>query len=844
MVVATLKAAPEASLNLPKSLPNDARVFDLLGQAAESTPRLFLGRLDLLPVGCLSGVQLLTQLLERDGAVQEFGSLIPQAMETCWNELVHQASDWDFEAEDDEDDHAQVLMASLVRYPSALQWLWPVLDRAVKEQQWLPSILALEAAWDGAPRGSMEHFQTATAVALASPLCGVSVRLLGLLCEHATLIEDSSSTIVRRLIEACSSRTTARWACDALTGFVQGKKVDEQTIAPYLTDVLTALSGWPMSEHSNNGIKMAALGTVACWATVAGNSFSPFYPQLVPTLLQMISTQNLDEELMSACLETATVIGQAVPEVFLPDAHRILQLIPFHQEQPSYVYIACARIASVVKESYAPYLEKIMPQLLARLTDPSSDLEFSKGDWQSSEQLSADGLTIALPGQGLTKVTINTSKIQEKAQLARAAYEHVVAVGSLYGPYCESSLEVFLPLVEFRYSSDVRGSAAQTVAAIFEASCMAGEESGTMATAKKFLARTLDTLSRQLEVEDATDMEVFYAVADALSDTSRMMYLYGPTDGADMLGGVSEKEIEVLVSRSMAYVSASLKRRSDLMVKKSSTAGPDLIVEIEKLLEQEEDLLTPLVDSVGWLLKTYKESFVDIFEKHVVPVLGNFLHSGNDVRATLSSVCLFDDCIEFCGVTAAAKYSPLLLQGVLRGLSSDVNDDDLKRAAIYGIAQMARYAPSLVLEPQARWIVQNLSQIAGNPEQHSDAVYENSLSALASMVLFHNAPFVRSGFLKRELVLQQFMAALPLTVDEDEAKICHAGLCDLVEAGEAIDLGMIARVAEEIVTRVQREEEDLATPETCERLLAIFQHCKQAGGMPDSFSRTANIVSP
>ena len=843
MLVATLQSAPEAEVALPSALPKDPKVFDLLGQVAESTPKIFVARTDLLPVECLSGVQILTQLLKHDGAVQEFGFLIPHAMETCWNELMRQASDWDFEAEDDEDDHAQVLMACLVRYPVALQWLWPVLEQAVQGQQWLPSILALEAAWDGAPQGSMEHVQTATKVALASPLCGVSVRLLGLICERCTDVDHDLSSIMKRLIEACSSPTTTRWACGALTSFVQGEHVDEQTVAPYLTDVLTALSGWPMSAESHKDMKVLALGTVACWAAVAGANFAPFYSQWVPTLLQMISTQTLDEDLVSACFETATVIGQSLPDAFMPDAHRILQMIPFNQEQPSYIYIACARIASVVQESYAPYLGILIPRLLERLADPSSDLEFTNGDWHSFDQHMPDSVTIALPGQGLKKVTINTSKIQEKAQLARAVYEHVVAVGSFYGPYCEISLEVFLPLIEFKYSSDVRGCAAQTVAAIFESSCLCGEDAGTMDTPKKFLPRILDTLSRQLQVEEATDVEVFFAVADALSDTCRMMYLYGPTYGAEFLAGVGEKDIEALVSRSMTYLISCLNRRHDLMVKKSTTFGADLNLEIEQSLQQEESLLTPLVDSVGWLLKTYKESFVDIFEQLVVPVLGNFLSSGHDARATLSSVCLFDDCIEFCGAAAAKKYSPLLLQGVLRGMSSETHDSDLKRAAIYGVAQMARYAPSSVLAPHARWIVQELGNIAGNSELHSDAIYENSVSALASMVLFHNSPFLRSGFLKRELVLQQFLSALPLTVDEDEAKICHAGLCDLIEGGEAVGIELTAQVVENILKKIQ-EEEDLATPETCQRLNAILHHCNQVGGSSSSLSPSVNIVSP
>lgn len=47
--------------------------------------------------------------------------------------------------------------------------------------------------------------------------------------------------------------------------------------------------------------------------------------------------------------------------------------------------------------------------------------------------------TVSLPGKGITKVTVNTTKILEKAQAARAIYEHAAALGAAFGPYAEVS---------------------------------------------------------------------------------------------------------------------------------------------------------------------------------------------------------------------------------------------------------------------------------------------------------------------------------------------------------------------------------------------------------------------
>lgn len=48
-------------------------------------------------------------------------------------------------------------------------------------------------------------------------------------------------------------------------------------------------------------------------------------------------------------------------------------------------------------------------------------------------------MTVSLPGKGITKIIVNTTNIIEKAQAARAIYEHAAALGPAFGPYAEVS---------------------------------------------------------------------------------------------------------------------------------------------------------------------------------------------------------------------------------------------------------------------------------------------------------------------------------------------------------------------------------------------------------------------
>jgi hypothetical protein len=460
-------------------------------------------------------------------------------------------------------------------------------------------------------------------------------------------------------------------------------------------------------------------------------------------------------------------------------------------------------------------------------------------------------MTVAIPGRGLTKVTINTTKIQEKAQAARAVYEHAAALGASFGPYSKTCLDAFLPLVNFKYSSEIRATSAQTLAAVFEAACSYGE-STNMDIPKAYLPLVTKAISKQVQNEDTADMETVYALADSLCDVCRTMYLYVADHGAALIGNLSQGDSKVVVQCCMKTIVSCLERRSQItrVLAEGLASGDDERNELDARLQREEDLLTPLVDSIGYSLKCFGQNFVPIFEEEVVPVLGSYLGTGNDIRARLSAVCLFDDCVEHCGSAAGAKFGPSLVQGIINGINNPVEDSELKRASIYGIAQLARHAPATVLTAHAQYLSRQLCLITNCPKEESEdaAIYENAVSALASLVLFDNAPFRNAGFVKRETLVNTFLACLPLRVDEDEAKICHAELCDLIEHS-SIDVGAnyesLVRSIREILAYVE-EGEELASSRTCKRLKQILFRLQASS--PGDFLKVpfgfANVVSP
>lgn len=445
-------------------------------------------------------------------------------------------------------------------------------------------------------------------------------------------------------------------------------------------------------------------------------------------------------------------------------------------------------------------------------------------------------MTVAIPGRGLTKVTIHTSEIQGKVQAVRALYEHAVALGPLYFPWCQRSFDALGSMVRFAYSADLRGSVAQTLSVVFESSCLHGAETENMETASRHLSPLLLSLSKQMASEDTTlDIETLHAEAEALSDIHLSVYRNLEEHGDQLLAHYHLNEAHLVVQQCMTCLVSCLERRSKIASARFGGNGvqptEDEVRLYEQMLRGEEALLTPLVDSIGYNLKFFRHNFVSVFESLVVPVLAPYLASGVDIRARVAAICLFDDCIEHCGIEAAANYSPVLVGGAVCGLDDATMDQDLLRASIYGVAQICRYAPRSVLHPYEDRIVLRLRSIVQNvKDEDNEAVYENAVSALASLLLFGSSPFPSSRVMTRDEFLPLFLQNLPLTVDYDESKFCNANLCDLVEKG-AIPMNSstcmeLLRIVGESLAMVE-DGEVVATGETCLRFAALLFRMQQ-----------------
>jgi importin-5 len=581
-----------------------------------------------------------------------------------------------------------------------------------------------------------------------------------------TLQDNFADPILPAVIGAMNDVNNPRvqaHAASAIINFCDNCKLE--TIQPYLELLLTTLHGMLTGQLI---VQEQAVTAIAAVATCIGVEFTKYYKAFREPLLSLLGS-SLGEErrlLRGKTMECVSLIAVAVGrDVFRPDAEFVMKMLMQTQNsmkdddpQVSFVLKAWVRICRCLGKEFVPFLPNVIKPLLECAARKPEIRIFDR------ENAVEDNAYEFLPVEDKV-IAVKTATLEEKATACSMLNCYAEWLEDGFMPFVGPTAEVLVPLQGYYYSDTVRSAATSTMPCLMRCVVVASKKAGR--NPQEMLAELWAAIAPPLvgAIGMETDPSLMVLMLNSLHEC---MDMAGPGklpgEAQDNLVNVVQAELDEFMDRR--------KERDELR------ADPECDeLERERIEEEDtldEQLVHQLTETVGKVFKYQGDSFLEVFGKRLVGYYIKFLESAIAQDRTVA-YCVFDDLIEHAGTPAAMqKLLPMLLPRMLQSLQSA--DADERQAAVYGLGVASRHGDHfLKVLPQ---VLQGIGVLLSRPDAREPAnvfATENGTSALGKIIQAQ-AAHVNVGEL-----LPQWLSFLPVSNDEEEAKVVNAQLCDFLE---------------------------------------------------------------
>lgn len=547
-------------------------------------------------------------------------------------------------------------------------------------------------------------------------------------------------------------------------------------------------------------VKQQILTTLACLAGSSKERFAKHYDGVMTMVMNLLANANGKqlETLRARAMECATFIGLAVgAERFRPQAVKLINLFIRMMKQgfgaddttKQYVFQAWNRIASAMKQEFAPYLPYVMPALLREAE--------RKVEFQSSR---LDGRLM----MGLT------SSLEDKATVCSMINSFASDVNTGFLPFVKRTAEVMLPLASFYLSDEVRAFAVNTMPDLIRCTVRAVK---AQQTDPQFLLGLFRKVTEELVtcLKLEPDVDILMTIVQGLQRC-----LLEAKELARRC--LDQKALQVVGKALLHSLEQSAKRLTKLEKKLSAPDVDDVAVQkIKQAQENEDELSLMAADLIGTLTKTHGDAFLPVF-RVLAPDVVKMLHPSRTAKTRQYGIFIVDDLVEYLG-PKTDPFIPHVVPSLLR-YSLDPSPE-IMQGAVYGLgvcAERAGPAFNQFVKNTARVLAQVISQ---NRQKNQEALYtctDNAISAFAKLCR------CRSQCLDLGKMLPTWLRWLPLRADRAEAPGVYGMLCKLVEANDARLLGdKMANLPKIVGVLTSVYDTEMANQEVSQRIQRILR---------------------
>jgi len=589
--------------------------------------------------------------------------------------------------------------------------------------------------------------------------------------------EQEHSRILPALMGAMKDSANPRVQAHASAAVVNfTDNCDKDIIAQYLDPLISSLIG--QLQHSHKAVRESALPALSSLADCAQQYFIKYYAQVMPLLFEIMAHAKERSMLRAKCLECVSLISMAVgKEQSREDARRMMGLIAQWQhdsDDPTFSYTlqAGARLCKCLGEEFLPYLEYVMPPLMAAAGEENYYEVTNEGEDNDDEE-DDDVATFQLGDKSLQ---IRISALEEKATACNMLRCYADELKEGFFRYVQDVAKVMVPLLKFFCWEDVRMAAVNTLEPLLRSAKVATQKQVPGASVQ-FCQEMFTYLWTHLMT--ALQKESEPAVIDSMVEAIRDIVDLMPEMLTDEQKQETFKAMEVVMSQCM-------ERRTERMKRKESEDFDDEEAEaLQEENELEEELIQQVANTLGTMLRHYKDAIMPLVEAMLprfYPMLDKSKSSLEERRIALG---LMDDMLEHAP-SSSAKYVKQMLP-LFSEAMMEPSAPDLNQCAVYGLGVVAvNFSAELTpILPQVLEAVLAMVQAPDARTSEHEHRFDNAVSTLGKLITAYGEQL--GG--KAGQVTELWVNALPIKKDTEEAAAVHKQLAAMVAAKDPRVLG-------------------------------------------------------
>lgn len=616
-------------------------------------------------------------------------------------------------------------------------------------------------------------------------------------------------------------------AAEAVVNFVDMADPDE--LAPHLDELVSALgNALGTAPPKAKGYVVVAISALA---EQVEELFEPYYDAVSDALKGVITEFTSEEhrELRGKAFECLSTAGSCVgADRFREDAVAMMDLLlgeSYHMSlededpQRQYMWQAFGHIAKVLGEEFAPYLNIVLPSLLAGAANQAEIVPVLDNDeaapdiWgEAGDPEDDDEEQLETARRGQVKFKVKTAALSERCEALRLIKMFAADMVEAFVPYAEEALRLALPIldIEGEVYDDIKSYAmcllpdliTSTTRELQMAERAGVEPRCTPDFAEGLFHSVLEATVRRLGLESSFDLIATLVQTTKLAVEAASEVPPTPEEDAAALavGGKAMSDWRpVLNADQLAQTTRAVMGVLQRSVQRRATRHAQATVDRDDVDEEEHEriwmkdqregeLQYYCCDAMGSLAKTHGAAYLPVFSELMLPRLQELTAEASLPTDKKLGLFLIDDLLEHTGPQVAeAGWLDGFMHALLTGAESP--DDEVRQAAVYGIGSAASTTGDN-FAPYAKPCCDALASIVTHHREHeaeagddgdrnAESVHDNAVSALGKVILLQE-PHIDAAS-----AVPFFVSTFPLRFDIDEARVAMQQLCSMIANGNA-----------------------------------------------------------